>query len=182
MTGPIRLKTKFVLVPGPKQIPDRLYLNGSFELDSLHFTSSAVQQKVDNMSKRSEGKPKQVVNPEEAIMKDDVASAMKGNFRVENGILSLNGLNFGIPGANVQLSGTYVLEPETLDLYGKLTMQAKLSQTTTGVKSFLLKFADPIFSKGNKGTVLPIKITGSVQHPHYGLDLGHKDEAAKEKR
>jgi hypothetical protein len=181
MTGPIRLKTKFILVPGPKQIPDRLNLNGSFDLDSLHFTSSAVQQKVDNMSKRSEGKPNEVVNSEEAIRTDDVASAMKGNFRVENGIFTLSGIDFGIPGADVQLAGKYALEPETLDFYGKLTMQAKLSQTTTGFKSFLLKFADPFFSKGGKGTVLPFTITGSVQHPHYGLDLGHKAAAAKEK-
>jgi len=182
MTGPIHLKTKFILVPGPKQIPDRLYLDGSFDLSSLHFTSSAVQRKVDNMSKRSEGNPNEVVNPDEARKAEDVASSMKGNFRVENGILSLNGLSYGIPGANVQLAGTYALEPETLDLYGKLTMQAKLSQTTTGFKSFLLKFADPIFSKGGKGTVLPIRITGSVQHLHYGLDLGHKAEAAKENK
>jgi len=182
MTGPIRLKTKLILVPGPKQIPDRLYLNGSFDLHSLHFTSIAVQQKVDNASKRSEGKPNEVVNPEEAIKSDDVASAMKGNFRVENGILTLTGLNYGVPGADVQLAGTYALEPETLDLSGTVKMQAKLSQTTTGFKSFLLKFADPIFSKGDKGTVLPIKITGSVQHPRYGLDLGHKAEAARENK
>jgi len=182
MTGPIRLKTKFILVPGPKQIPERLFLDGSFDLNSLHFTSSAVQQKVDNMSKRSEGKPSEVVNPQQAEKADDVASAMRGNFRVENGILTLAGLNYGIPGADVQLAGTYALEPETLDLHGKLTMQAKLSQTTTGFKSFLLRFADPIFSKGGKGTVLPIAITGSVQHPHYGLDLGHKAEANKENK
>ena len=181
MTGSIRFKTKFILVPGPKQIPDRLNLNGSFDLDSLHFTGSAVQQKVDNMSKRSEGKPNEVVKPDEAIKTDDVASAMKGNFRVENGILTLSGIDFGIPGADVQLAGTYALETETLDLSGKVTMQAKLSQTTTGVKSFLLKFADPIFSKGGKGAILPIKITGSVQDPHYGLDLGHKAAAVKEK-
>ncbi len=181
MSGPIYLQTKFILRPGPKPIPDRLYLSGSFDLKSLHFTSGAVQQKIDNMSKRSEGKPGEVINPEDAIKADDVTSAMKGDFRVENGILSLAGLNYGIPGTNVQLAGTYALEPETLDLYGKLTMQAKLSQTTTGVKSFLLRFADPIFSKGGKGTVLPIKITGTVQHPHYGLDLGHKSVAAKVK-
>jgi hypothetical protein len=182
LTGPIRLKTKFILVPGPQQIPERLNLSGSFNLDSLHFTSSAVQQKVDNMSKRSEGKPKEVVNPEEAIKSDDVASAMKGNFRVEDGILTLVGIDFGIPGADVHLAGTYAIEPETLDMYGRLTMQAKLSQTTMGFKSFLLRFADPIFSKGGKGTVLPIAITGSVQHPHYGLDLGHKAKADKENK
>ena len=72
---------------------------------------------------------------------------MKGNFRVDRGILSLNALHYEIPGADVQLAGTYALGPETLDLHGKLAMQAKLSQTTTGVKSFLLKFADPFFSK-----------------------------------
>jgi hypothetical protein len=47
--------------------------------------------------------------------------------------------------------------------------------------SFLLRFADPIFSKGGKGTILPIKITGSVQDPHYGLDVGHKASAVNEK-
>ncbi len=150
MTGPIHLKTKFILVPGPNQIPDRLHLDGSFDLSSLHFTSGGVQQKIDNMSKRSEGKPNEVVNPAEAIKTDDVASAMKGNFRLGNGIISLNGLDYGIPGADVQLAGTYALEPGNLDFYGKLILQAKLSQTTTGYKSFVLKFADPIFSKGGK--------------------------------
>jgi AsmA-like C-terminal region len=182
MTGPIRLKTKFLLVPGPEQIPQRLNLNGSFDLDSLHFTNSAVQQRVDNMSKRSQGKPRDIVKPEDAIKSDDVASVMKGNFGLEKGILSLAGLSFDIPGAQVQLEGNYELEPETLDLHGKLTMQAKLSQITTGVKSFLLRFADPLFSKGRNGAVVPIKITGSVQHPHYGLDLGHKSEMSKENR
>jgi hypothetical protein len=48
------------------------------------------------------------------------------------------------------------------------------------MKSFLLKFADPLFSKGGNGAVVPIKITGSVQHPHYGLELGRKSEASTE--
>ncbi|HET6142901.1 MAG TPA: AsmA-like C-terminal region-containing protein [Candidatus Acidoferrales bacterium] len=173
MTAPIRLTTKFVLVPGPKQIPERLFLNGSFDLNSLHFTNSAVQQKVDNFSKRSLGKPGEVVKVDEAIKTDDVPSNLKGNFRVENGTVTLSGLDFSAPGANVKLGGTYALQPESLDFHGKLTMEAKLSQTITGFKSFLLKFVDPFFSKGTKGSVVPFKITGSVQHPHYGLDLGH---------
>lgn len=181
LSGPIRLKTKFILDPGPEQIPDRLNLDGSLELDSLHFTNSAVQQKVDNLSKRSEGKPREVVNPKEAIKTDDVASDAKGNFRLEKGTLTLSSVNYSIPGADVRLAGTYALESQTLDLHGQLTMQAKLSQTMTGVKSFLLRFADPFFSKGGKGTVLPFTVTGPVEHPHYGLDLHHKAESAKEK-
>ena len=182
MTGPIRFKTKFILAPGPQEIPDRLNLNGSFELGSAHFSSGAVQQKVDNLSKRSQGMPREIINPEEATSTDDVASVMKGNFRLEKGILSLAGLNFAIPGTEVQLAGTYALDPETLDLHGKVKLQSKLSQTTTGVKSFLLKFADPLFSKGGNGAVVPIQITGPVQHPHYGLELGHKGEASSERR
>jgi hypothetical protein len=178
ITGPIHLKTKFKLAPGREEIPDRLNLNGSFELGSVHFSSSAVQQKIDNLSKRSQGKPKEVLNPAEATGLDDVRSAVKGNFLLNKGILSLSGINFDVPGADVQLAGTYALQPETLDIHGRVKMQAKLSQTTTGVKSFLLKFANPLFSRSGNGTVLPIKITGSVQHPHYGLDLGHKSEAS----
>jgi hypothetical protein len=182
MTGPIRFKTKFSLAPGTTQIPDRLDLNGYFEMSSIHFTSSTLQQKVDNMSKRSEGNPKAVVNPEEAISGDDVASVMKGKFQLQKGVLTLAGLDFAIPGTEVQLDGTYGLGAEALDLHGRVRMKAKLSQTTTGVKSFLLKFADPLFSKGGSGTVVPIKITGSAQHPRYGLDLSHKRETSSVKR
>ena len=54
-------------------------------------------------------------------------------------------------------------------------MQAKLSQTMTGVKSFVLKAVDPFFRK-NGQTEVPIKIMGQREHPSFGLDLGHKDK------
>jgi hypothetical protein len=55
-------------------------------------------------------------------------------------------------------------------------MQAKLSQTTTGVKSFFLKAVDPFFQGQKAGAVLPIKITGSKDNPSFGLDLGSKND------
>ncbi len=179
MSGPIQLKTKFNLAPGTKEVPDRLKLDGSFDLGSVHFTNGAMQQKIDNMSKRSEGKPKEVVKPQDATSEDDVATAMRGDFKLDQGTLSLSMLNFSIPGADVQLGGTYTLDQEMMDLHGRVKLQAKLSQTTTGVKSFFLKLADPLFSKGGNGSVVPIKITGSVQHPHYGLDLGHHEAESR---
>ena len=45
------------------------------------------------------------------------------------------------------LDGKYGLDKEDLDFHGKLRMQAKISQTTTGVKSFVLKAVDPFFRK-----------------------------------
>jgi hypothetical protein len=50
-------------------------------------------------------------------------------------------------------------------------MDAKLSQTTTGAKSVLLKLVDPFFSKDGAGTLLPIKIQGSRENPSFGLEL-----------
>jgi hypothetical protein len=49
-------------------------------------------------------------------------------------------------------------------------LDAKLSQTTTGVKSFLLKAVDPFFKGKNGGTDIPFKITGTKDHPVFGLD------------
>jgi hypothetical protein len=176
MSGPIQLKTKFVLTPGPEDISDRLYLDGSFNLDSVHFTSGTVQQRLDNISKRSLGKPKEVESPQNATSADDVASAMEGHFQLLLGTITLSRVAFQFPGTNVHINGTYDLDQENLNIHGIVELQAKLSQTTTGAKSFFLKIVDPFFSKDGKGAVLPVKITGPLNHPSYGLDFGRKRE------
>jgi hypothetical protein len=170
LTGDIKLKTKFVLPSGPLPVSDKLLLDGSFEIDSGHFTSSNIRQKVDTLSNKSQGQNKDT-DPNE-----NVASQMHSKFRLKNGVITFDGLGFSVPGAQINLDGTYTLDDEQMDFYGKIAMQAKLSQMTTGVKSFLLKAVDPFFSKNGHGTVLPIKITGSVDHPSYGLDFHHKDD------
>ena len=53
-------------------------------------------------------------------------------------------------------------------------MQAKLSQTVTGKKSFFLKAVDPFFSKDGAGTLLPITITGKRDAPTLGVSAFHK--------
>jgi len=80
---------------------------------------------------------------------------------------------FSVTGAEVALNGKYGLDKGDLDFHGKLRMKAKLSQTTTGAKSFLLKAFDPFFRK-NGQTELPIKITGTKSEPHFGLNFGRK--------
>jgi hypothetical protein len=56
---------------------------------------------------------------------------------------------------------------------GILLVDAKLSQTITGFKSFLLKPFDPFFRK-NGVTVLPIKVTGTRAQPEFGLEFHRK--------
>ena len=67
--------------------------------------------------------------------------------------------------------GTYNLLNEKIDLHGRMRVDTKISKTTTGMKSFLLKAIDPIFKKKKKGEVVPIHITGTYEHPQFGLDL-----------
>ncbi len=168
LTGAVNFHTKFDLPPGEGDLADRLNLNGKFDVKQAHFTSPEVTAKIETLSRRGQGQPEN---------KDagSSVSQLKGNFVLDNGVITFRGLTFSVTGAEVALNGKYGLEKEDLDFYGKLRMQAKISQTTTGAKSFVLKAVDPFFRK-NGQTEVPIKITGQRDHPSFGLDLRHKDK------
>ena len=87
------------------------------------------------------------------------------------GMLLLPELSFQTPGTMVRLVGQYALKPETLDFHGTVLMDAKVSETQKGVKSLLLKIADPLFKKEGGGSAIPIKITGMRDNPDFGLDV-----------
>jgi hypothetical protein len=79
-----------------------------------------------------------------------------------------------VPGAQVILVGNYDIGESKIDFQGHLRLQAKLSQTVTGKKSFFLKAVDPFFSKDGAGTLLPITITGTRNAPTLGVSVFHK--------
>jgi hypothetical protein len=83
-------------------------------------------------------------------------------------------LRFGIPGAAIDLAGTYQILGGQIDLEGHLRLQAKLSETVTGKKSFFLKALDPFFEKNGAGAVLPISIRGTREEPTIGVTIFHK--------
>jgi len=168
MTGNVSLHTKFAL-PSHKadeqDITNRLRLNGRFGLASVRFTKNTVQQKINALSRRGRGKPN-VTDDETAI------SSLQGNFTLRNGVAKFSKLTFGVSGAKVLLDGTYGLNAGDLNFRGSLRLQAKLSQTTKGVKSLFLKMLDPLFSSKDAGTVLPIKITGTREKPLFKVEIG----------
>ncbi len=177
MTGTVRLKTKFDLPPGEPDVADRLRLDGNFEVSRTHFTNDKIQDKVDALSMRSQGRPKLAGDKGDDKGDTDpgenVNSDLKGTFILRGGLISFSQLSFQIPGTQVNLSGTYSLDGNQFDFRGKARMDAKLSQMVTGWKSILLKPADPFFSKHGAGTEIPVKITGTKSEPHFGLDFGH---------
>jgi hypothetical protein len=163
MKGSTKLKAKILIPEGSADLIDRLRIEGQFGVADAEFTSDATQGKIDSLSRRSQGKPKDI---------DLTAvSNLQGAFKVDKGDVTFSRLGFSVPGAEIDLAGRYSIDSGGLDFRGKLTMQAKLSQTVTGVKSFFLKAVDPLFKgKNGKGSVLPIKITGTKDHPSFGLD------------
>jgi hypothetical protein len=171
VTGLVRLKTKFDLPPGQPDIANRLKLSGNFRVTDAHFTDENIQQKLDALSTRSQGKIKDA-----KAAPPDVQSTMEGVFALSDGLLSFSQLNFQVPGTRVDLSGTYSLDGNQIDFHGKARLDAKLSQMVTGWKSVLLKPVDPFFSKNGAGTEVPIKVTGSRSDVHFGPDFGHKDK------
>src|SRR5712691_3149318 len=178
MTGIVSFQTRFVLPPGKQDIADRLYLNGTFGIRAVQFASTTTQQKIGALSKRAQGRPKEADEP----AAEDVAPRFRGRFVLKKTSMSFSRLAFDVPGATVKLEGTYGLRSEQLDFRGILRMQAKLSQTQTGIKSFLLKAVDPFFKNEGAGALLPVKITGTRDQPKFELNLRGSKDAAREKQ
>jgi hypothetical protein len=169
MTGAATLKTTIDLPAVDGTLFDKLILDGQFGIVGAHFSSEGVQGKIDSLSRHGQGQPKN-----EDI--ENVISNLQGKFILKDKTATFSNLGFDVTGAKVQLAGTYNIENEDLDFRGHLLLQAKLSQLTTGAKSFFLKPFDSVFKKNGAGTSLPIKISGTRSNPSFGLDLGHKDD------
>jgi hypothetical protein len=163
MTGGLRLRTKFDLPPGDADVVDKLKLDGAFTIDDGRFTNAKVQQKINELSRRASARGSEAAP-------QMVASHFSGRFELADGQLALSTLTFNVPGAIVELSGQYSLTREALAFNGSLFMDAKVSQTTTGWKSLMLRGVDPLFRKDGR-TVIPIQISGTRNEPSFGMDV-----------
>jgi hypothetical protein len=101
-----------------------------------------------------------------------VLSDLKGHVLLRDGTARLSNLSFSVPGALAQMQGTYDLITEQIDLRGTLKTDSEPSDTTHGMKALMLKVLDPFFKKKHTGYAMPVKITGTYEHPEFGLDLG----------
>lgn len=164
LTGAVSFHTKLVIPPGDIDIAQKLQLDGAFQVKQTQFSQLSVQEKVDELSHRATGDPNE--SPDERV-----ASNFHGRFTMKNGQITFANLTFTVPGADIELSGVYGLLDQRLDFHGTARMEAKVSQMTTGIKSFLLRAVDPLFEKKKAGAVIPIRIEGTQETPKFGLDL-----------
>jgi len=163
MEGFVNMKSSIVIPPLTSKVKEKLLLDGTFELSKAKFLKSTIQDQIDQLSRRGQGQPKN-----EEI--DEVISKMQGSFHLENQVMTFRSLAFEVPGAAVSVAGNYDMGHDAVDFHGALKLDAKLSQTVTGWKRWVLKPADPFFAKNGAGTFLKIKIEGDTHHPKFGLD------------
>jgi hypothetical protein len=167
MTGRLGMKTKLHIRPGPESVSKKIELEGGFSLREIHFTNPEVEDKVDMLSLRAQGDPKDAKPGAE-----DVHSQMVGQFVMKDGKLSFSKLDYTMPGADVNLVGVYSLNGEQFEFTGKVRTKAELSQMVASRwKSWMLKPVDPFFKKNGAGAEIPVKVSGTKSAPKFGLDL-----------
>jgi hypothetical protein len=168
-TGDVRLRTKVELPTGPQPFLRRLRLDGELGIGSGRFTDPKVQEPVNRLAESARGESKD----QEEVNAATVLSNLKGHFSADGGIAELSQISFTEPGTLAEIEGTYNLVNKKLNLRGVLHTSGKLADTTSGLKSAVLRALGP-FIKKKSITVVPFVITGTSSDPSFALDLDAK--------
>ncbi len=168
LTGTLALKATLEIPPGSAPVEERLKLKGSFTLDDAQFTSVKIQNDLGQLSMRGQGLPKEARHSQDA----DVRSAMQSDFTMADAKIALPNLKYTVPGAEIDLKGTYGMHGGLLNFTGTAKTDATVSEMVGGWKGALLKPADRYFQKDGAGTDVPIHVSGTRESPQFGVDLG----------
>lgn len=168
LTGDVTVKASLHIPPGKEPVPKRMGLDGEFQLKQVQFSSADITGKIRQLSLRGQGHPEDV----KKTGADAIQSEMNGKFKLEGGVITLPRLEYSVPGAEIDLAGTYALQGGALNFAGTARMQATVSEMVGGWKGLLLKPADRYFKKNGAGTEVPIRIDGTREKPEFQVDVG----------
>jgi AsmA-like C-terminal region len=168
MTGPIWFQAQVTIPGGARPFIQRVRLRGNFGLTDVAFTKEKTEQEVSELSLRAQGQ--KVADPQKQAL-PKVTGKIAGQVELLDGVAHFSNLTYVLPGAMAQLEGTYSFNDERIDLHGRLTVERKFSATATGPKGLLTRAIEPLIAKARgKGETLPVKLTGTYDHPSYGFD------------
>ncbi len=167
MSGKVTLQARAQVPPADEEFLKKLKLRGTFGIGSGIFAKPSTQEGVNKLSAGARGE-KDPVDPE------TVLTDLTGQVEATGGIATFTDLSFSVPGAAARMHGTYNLLNHKIDLHGQMQVDSKISNTESGAKALLLKVMEPFFKKKKKGEVVPVRISGTYEHPSFGLDLNDK--------
>lgn len=175
MSGNVILQAHAEIPPGSERFLKKVKLRGTFGISEGLF-SEHTQQGVDKLSAGARG-DKEADKGDKGKDEDDpetVLSDLKGQVNLIGGTARFADLSFAVPGAVANMHGTYDLISHKIDLRGQLKVDTKISNTSSGTKAFLLRVMEPFFKKRHRGEIVPVRISGTYEHPTFGLDLNDK--------
>jgi hypothetical protein len=167
MTGDATIKATLHIPPGTAPVDERMMLNGSFVMDRASFTSNKIQGRIAELSLRGQGRPDDLKTTDPA----SILSGMQGRIQIAGGVVTLPSLVYTVPGAKIQLAGTYGLANGALKFEGTAKMEASVSKMVGGWKGMLLAPADHLFKRDGAGAEVPIHIGGTREEPKIGIDF-----------
>jgi hypothetical protein len=179
MRGAVTMRAKLHLPPGKERVAQKLGLAGSLTIQNVEFNNAHLQDRVDGLSLRAQGKPKDA-KAAETDRQPEVASQMAVTFSLDDALVTVSALQYEIPGAKVNMDGVYSLDGNVFEFKGHVRTDAMASQMVTGWKSALLTPFDPLFRRGGAGLELPISISGTMGDVKFGLALRGADESPQD--
>ena len=174
--GRVTMQAKLKIPPGDVRIARKMQLAGRLTIQNVQFGDPKLQDRIDGLSLRAQGKPKEV-KAAGSDRRAEVASRETVDFSLANGTLTVSSLRYQLPGATLLLHGVYSLDGNAFEFKGHVRTEAEASQMVTGWKSWLLKPVDPFLKKNGAGLELPIAISGTGGDVKFGLAMHDADES-----
>lgn len=167
LTGTVAFNATFHLPPGPAHVHQRMQIDGTLHITDAHFTSQNVQGKIMQLSLRGQGHPDEIKTTDPA----SIDSTITSDLHIANGLITLPNLIYTVPGAAIDMNGTYLLDGGALNFSGSAKLDAPISKLIGGKLGKFLQPADKYLQREGAGTFIPIHLTGNREDPHFAIDF-----------
>ncbi len=184
MRGAVQMQARLHIPPGHVRVSQKMQIAGSLKIAGVEFTNTHLQDRIDGLSLRAQGRPEDVKSAA-SDHKAEVASQLAADFTLADAMMKVPSLHYEVPGAQVQLEGVYSLDGNVFEFGGHVHTDAKASQMVTGWKSMLIKPFDGFLGgKSGSGVELPVSINGVKGDVSFGLHSNHQtpDQMATQMR
>jgi hypothetical protein len=160
LVGNVAFQMHVAIPSGQERFLKKIEVRSDFRIQDARFTNPQTESRLSKISERHDQK-----QPD-----DNMATDLSGSVRLLNGIARFSKLSARDGAATAWFQGDFDLTNERVDMHGKLTTQASLGNTTSGIKAAFAKALEPLFKKGRHDKVVPVKIGGTYRNPSFGLD------------
>jgi AsmA-like C-terminal region len=172
LNGTTSFNAHVTIPPEDRPFLEKVRLVGTFGIHDGHFVKPSTRTNVEQLSEKTRGlKTDSPRDPQDA---EQVISNLSGHLELRNATTNFSEFSFSVPGAEVQMHGTYNIESKAIDLHGTLKTESEFSNMTSGFKSVLLKPFNVFFQRKHGGALLPVHLVGTYENPQAGLDLPAK--------